>query len=51
LQIHRKNLASLEVKKAQFGIDVPLHILNEMEEEEREIARLEEQSAKSERRK
>ncbi len=38
---HRRNLYLLQEKKAKYGIDVPISVLNEIEDEKREIARLE----------
>jgi len=40
LLIHRRNLRDLEVKKAKFGLDVPLYILRQIEDEESQISRL-----------
>jgi hypothetical protein len=43
LEIHRRNLNSLEEQKASYGsLDVPLWLLNQIEFEKKEIARLEE---------
>jgi hypothetical protein len=38
---HRKNLDRLEEKKAMYGLDVPLAILNAIDREEEEVARIE----------
>ncbi len=38
---HGKNLDKLEERKAQYGLDVPLDVLNAIEEEKAAIARLE----------
>jgi hypothetical protein len=41
LRIHRRNLAELEEKRANYGIDVPLKLTNEIEYVKAEIAKLE----------
>ncbi|MDH4137368.1 MAG: hypothetical protein OEW09_11745, partial [Anaerolineae bacterium] len=41
LAIHRKNLSRLEERKARHGLDVPLKLLNEIDLEREEIAKLE----------
>ncbi len=42
LEIHKKNLGRLKLQKAGHGsLNVPLHILNQIEDEEKEIKRLE----------
>jgi hypothetical protein len=38
---HRKNLDRLEEKKAMYGLDAPLAILNAIDREEEEVARIE----------
>lgn len=43
LQIHRRNLAELEKQRAQHGMDVPVHIIQGIEHEQAEIAKLEAQ--------
>jgi HAD superfamily hydrolase (TIGR01509 family) len=40
LLIHKKNLGRLETKRAQYGIDTPLAILNEIEWEKEKIAEI-----------
>jgi hypothetical protein len=40
-QVHRKNLYRLNLQKAQHSIDVPAILINGIEYEEREIARIE----------
>jgi hypothetical protein len=37
---HKRNLYKLREKKAKYGIDVPLSVVNQIEDEEREIARI-----------
>jgi hypothetical protein len=38
---HKRNLYTLQEKKAKYGsLEVPLSVLNQIEDEEREIARL-----------
>jgi len=37
---HKRNLYKLREKKANYGIDVPLSVVNQIEDEEREIARV-----------
>lgn len=39
--IHRNNLTDLECKRAQYGLEVPLHVKREIEQEETEMSRLE----------
>jgi hypothetical protein len=41
LQLHHKSLAHLEEQKAQYGIDVPLRILHEIEAVQEDIERIE----------
>lgn len=41
LAIHQRNLADLKIRKAKYGIDVPLSTLRQIEDEESAIARLE----------
>jgi hypothetical protein len=41
LQIHRRNLAELKKQRAQHGITVPVHIIQGIEHEQAEIAKLE----------
>jgi len=41
LVIHRRNITDLENQKAQYGLEVPLHVKRELEKEEDEIIRLE----------
>lgn len=41
LAIHRRNLNELEKRKAMYGIDAPLHILHQIDEEKAEIKKLE----------
>jgi len=41
LKIHRRNLAELERRKAQYGSNFPLSILNQIGEEKEEIRQLE----------
>ena len=41
LKIHRRNLAELERRKAQYGANFPLHILNQIEEEKEALHQLE----------
>jgi hypothetical protein len=43
LPIHRRNLAVLEEQEAKYGINVPLHLINEIEDEQAEIARVQAQ--------
>jgi hypothetical protein len=38
---HRRNLYHLREKKAKYGIDVPISVLNQIEDEEREIRHIE----------
>lgn len=45
LKIHRRNLNRLMEKKAQYGLDVPTHLSNEIEATEETIARLEQELA------
>ena len=40
-EIHRSNLNKLEEQKAQHGLDAPLHLLNNIEYEKRELKRIE----------
>jgi len=40
LQTHRSNLAKLEVTKAKYGMAPPLQVINEIDDEKKEIARL-----------
>ena len=40
LQIHRRNVAELLVKKATYSIDVPIHILTQFRDEQKEIANI-----------
>ncbi|MFH1859936.1 MAG: deaminase [bacterium] len=47
LDVHKKNLARLNLQKAKFGtLNVPLHILNQIDDEENEIKRLEQEIKK-----
>jgi hypothetical protein len=41
LTIHRRNLYELEEQKAKRGLDVPLHIINEIAEQKEAIAQIE----------
>ena len=42
LEIHKKNLARLNLQKAKHGsLNVSLHILNQIDDEEKEIQRIE----------
>lgn len=43
LRIHRRNLSELEKQRAQHGLDVPVHIIQGVEHEQTEIAKLEAQ--------
>ena len=43
LNIQYSNLNKLQIKKAKYGLDVPLHIENEIEELETEIVTMESQ--------
>lgn len=38
---HKRNLYRLREKKAKYGIDVPISVLNQIEDEEREIRHIE----------
>ena len=40
LAIHRKNIADLENTRAQYGLDVPLHVTREIEQQQKEIHHL-----------
>ncbi len=40
LAIHQRNLDTLEEQKARYGIAVPLHIVNEIAEQEASIAQI-----------
>lgn len=40
LQLHEGNLRFLEERRAKYGAEAPIHLLNEIDFEEREIARL-----------
>lgn len=46
---HRRNLYRLREKKAKYGIDVPISVLNQIEDEEREIRHIEEELERLER--
>jgi hypothetical protein len=41
LTIHRRNLYELEEQKAKHGLDVPVHIINEIAEQKEAIAQIE----------
>lgn len=41
LNIHKKNLTDLEVEKAQFGLEVPIHLRRQIEHEKEELKRVE----------
>ncbi len=45
---HKRNLYHLRNKSAKYGIDVPISVLNQIEDEEREIARIEAELAELE---
>lgn len=42
-RVHRKNLRRLNLQKAQHSVDVPVILINGIEYEERELARIDEQ--------
>ncbi len=48
LRIHRQNLAELKERKSKYGLDAPLSLINEIEHEQTEIAKLEAQLRASE---
>jgi hypothetical protein len=41
LSLHKRNLWRLQERKAKYGINVPLDVLNQIDDEEAEIARIE----------
>ena len=41
LEIHRKNLLFLEEQRAKYGLDVPIRLLNQIDDETLRIAELE----------
>lgn len=43
LEIHEKNLYLLEEKAAMYGMDAPIYLINQMEHEKGEIAKIEKQ--------
>jgi hypothetical protein len=43
LEIHQENVRKLELQKAQFGAQAPLHILNELDHENTQIEAIERQ--------
>jgi hypothetical protein len=43
LAIHRKNLYRLEEKAAMYGMDAPIYLINQMDHEKGEIAKIEKQ--------
>ncbi|RME73307.1 MAG: CHAT domain-containing protein, partial [Chloroflexi bacterium] len=45
LRIYHRNLDRLQVKKAKYGLDVPTHVANEIEEMQKAIAQIEEELA------
>jgi CheY-like chemotaxis protein len=46
LQIHRKNLEELETRKAKFGINTPLEVMNQIDYEKDKIRLIEEELAR-----
>ena len=48
LEIHRKNLLFLEEQRAKYGLDVPLRLLNQIDDETLRIAELEHALARTE---
>jgi len=40
LQIHKQNLGELEVQRARYGMDAPLHLVHQIEHAQAEIARI-----------
>lgn len=45
LQQHRENLQALELRRARYGLDAPLELLNAIRYEESEIERIEQELA------
>jgi hypothetical protein len=43
LEIHKKNLYRLQEKAAMYGMDAPIYLINQIEHEKGEIAKIEEQ--------
>jgi len=43
LKIHKQNLGELEVQRARYGVEVPLHLTHQIEYTQSEIARITEQ--------
>jgi hypothetical protein len=41
IKIHKRNLSDLEIRKAKYGLDVPVSIMRQIEDEQAEILRLE----------